>query len=390
MESRYGIIDLDALGYNFSAIKHTVGSALIMAIVKANAYGHGIVECSLYLQAQGANYLGVALIEEAITLRNAGITLPILVLGGVMVEQVPLFLQYDIEIMASSIDKLLAIDACASKHGKKAKIHLKIDTGLGRIGVRYKNAEQFFMTAINLLSIDIIGVASHFATADDQDLSYMQLQCARFHEVTQFFPLHGLPMPLRHMANSGAIMQMPESYFDMVRPGIMLYGVYPQSWMQSLFFIKPVMSLYARVVYFKVVLQGAGISYGLTWKAEQDSRVITLPIGYGDGYPRALSNKGCVLLHGKKYPLVGNICMDQMMVNIGSDSAYCGDEVVLLGKSGNLQLTINDLVDCYGGSAYEFMVLLNSRIARRYQLQAEHLLTPTILYHEKIIQNSTV
>ncbi len=184
MESRYGIIDLQALAYNFSAIKDTVGNAMIMAIVKANAYGHGIVECSLFLQAQGANYFGVALIEEAIILRNAGVTLPILVLGGVMVEQIPLFLHYDIEIMASSIDKLLAIDACATKHGKKAKVHLKIDTGLGRIGVRHTNAEQFFRIAINLLSIEVVGVASHFATADDPDTEFMKLQCARFAEIT--------------------------------------------------------------------------------------------------------------------------------------------------------------------------------------------------------------
>ena len=371
MESRYGIIDLNALAYNFFAIKQKVGSAMVMAIVKANAYGHGIVECSLFLQAQGANYCGVAFIEEAITLRNAGITLPILVLGGVMVEQVPLFLHYDIEIMASSIDKLIAIDACARKHNKKAKVHLKIDTGLGRIGVRHTNSEQFFSAALDLLSIEIIGVASHFATSDDQDTTYMREQCARFRSATQFFTQRGLPMPLRHMANSGAIMQLPESYFDMVRPGIMLYGVYPQTWMQSLLALQAVMSLYARVVYFKVVAQGTGISYGLTWTSDKSNRIITLPIGYGDGYPRALSNKGYVAMHGKKYPLVGNICMDQMMVNIGSDAAYCGDEVVLIGTSGDLEITINDLVDCYGGSAYEFMVLLNSRIARRYQPAAE-------------------
>ncbi len=179
------------------------------------------------------------------------------------------------------------------------------------------------------------------------------------------------------MANSGAIMQLPESYFDMVRPGIMLFGVYPQSWMRSLFQLEQVMSLYARVVYFKVVQQGSAVSYGLTWQAQADTRVITLPIGYGDGYPRALSNKGYVLLYGKKYPLIGNICMDQMMVNIGSDAAYCGDEVVLLGSSGGEQITINDLVDCYGGSPYEFMVLLNSRIARRYQpISVAHLQIP--------------
>ncbi|MBP6869445.1 alanine racemase [Candidatus Babeliales bacterium] len=367
MESRYGIISFNALAYNVSVIQQKIGKAMIMAIVKANAYGHGIVECSLFLQSLGVNYFGVALIEEAITLRKAGITLPILVLGGVMIEQVPLFLEYDIEIMASSIDKLLAIDACAGRYGKKAKVHVKIDTGLGRIGVRYTNVEQFFIAAKSLLSIELVGVASHFATSDDQDLTYAREQCARFDKVTQFFPQHGYAMPLRHMANSGAIIQLPEAYFDMVRPGIMLFGVYPQSWMKSLVALEPVMSLYARIVYFKVVLQGLGVSYGLTWKTPENTRVVTLPIGYGDGYPRSLSNKGFVLIHGKKHPLVGNICMDQMMVNIGDSEAFCGDEVVLIGKSGDQQITINDLVDCYGGSAYEFMVLLNSRIARRYQ-----------------------
>jgi len=300
-------------------------------------------------------------------LRDAGITLPILVLGGVMVEQIPLFFDYDIEIMASSIEKLRAIDAYAQQAGMQAKVHLKIDTGLGRIGVRSANARNFFTQAITLQSIKIIGVASHFANSDDQDLSFARDQCAQFEQVTQFFPEHGLPMPLRHMANSGAIMQLPESYFDMVRQGIMLYGVYPQSWMKKLITLKPVLSLYARIVYFKVVTQGSGVSYGLTWQAQQNTRVITLPVGYGDGYPRSLSNKGYVAMGGKKYRLIGNICMDQMMVDIGNDSAYCGDEVVLIGKSGDVQITINDLVDSYGGSAYECMVLLNSRIARRYQ-----------------------
>jgi alanine racemase len=162
------------------------------------------VECSRFLQQQGASYFGVAFIEEAIELRNAGITAPILVLGGVVQEQISLFLDYDIEIMASSIDKLLAIDACATKYGKKAKVHLKIDTGLGRIGVRCTNSEQFFMTAVSLLSIEIIGVASHFATADSnqpQDIAYMREQCNRFIQATEFFTRHGLPMPLRHIAN---------------------------------------------------------------------------------------------------------------------------------------------------------------------------------------------
>lgn len=378
MESRYFIIDFNALHHNYTIIRKKIGTAQCMAIVKANAYGHGLVECSLFLQSQGADYFGVAFIQEAITLRKAGITVPILVLGGVVVDQIPLFLEFDIDIMASSIDKIRAIDDVASQYGKKARVHLKIDTGLGRIGVRDSNASHFFAIAMSLLSIQVVGVASHFATADNQDISYMQQQCARFDAATQFFPQHGYQMPLRHIANSGAIMQLPESYFDMVRPGIMMYGVYPQSWMQSLVSLKPVLSLYARIVYFKVVTQQTQISYGLTWMADCQTRIITLPIGYGDGYTRSLSNKGYVLMKGKQYPIVGNICMDQMMVNIGWDEAFCGDEVVLIGSSANKTITINNLVDCYGGSAYEYMVLLNNRITRKYQsLQVMHTITPS-------------
>ncbi len=366
MESRYIHIHFDALAHNFNAVKQRVNSSLVMPIVKANAYGHGLVESALFLQSRGADYLGVALIEEALQLRRAGITIPILALGSMTVEQIPIFLKYNIDIMAASIDKLRLINECAQVYKTIARVHLKIDTGLGRIGMRSSSAEQLFKAALSYKNIAIIGVASHFATADEQDTQFMQEQCERFYQATLFFEKHHLPMPIRHIANSGAILQYPESHFDMVRPGIMLYGVYPQSWMKSLCALQPVMSLYARVVYFKVLLEGSGISYGLNWKTKQNTRIITLPIGYGDGYPRALSNKGQVLVNGIKYPIVGNICMDQMMVDIGKGQAFNGDEVVLIGKSGDQEITINDLVDSYNASPYEILVLLNSRITRHY------------------------
>lgn len=366
MASRYCIIDFNALAFNFSTIKNLVGSTRIMPIIKANAYGHGLLECAQFLQTEHADYFGVALIEEAVQLRKAGITKPILVLGSVVIEQMHLFLEYSIDIIAASIEKLLAIDACARQHGTRARVHLEIDTGLGRIGIRPENAKKFFLEAIQAKNIEIIGVTSHFATSDWPDTTFMREQCAKFYESTLFFEKHSLQMPLRHIANSGAVMQLPESYFDMVRPGIMLYGIYPSSWMKSLCRLKPVMSLYAQVVYFKVLLKGSGLSYGLTWKAENNTRVITLPIGYGDGYPRALSNKGYILLQGNKYPIIGNICMDQLMVDIGSGQAYTGDPAVLIGKSGNQEITINDLADSYGGSPYEMLVVLNSRIPRQY------------------------
>lgn len=366
MDSRYSIIDFNALAYNFSTIKNLVGSSRVMPIVKANAYGHGLVQCAQFLEKNNADYFGVALIEEAVQLRQAGISKNILVLGSIVADQMPLFLEYNVDIIVASIEKLQAINDCARQRGTKARVHLKIDTGLGRIGVRAANAEKFFLEALNAKHIDIIGITSHFATSDAQDTTFMREQYAKFHEATLFFEKHSLKMPLRHIANSGAIMQFPESHFDMVRPGIMLYGIYPQTWMRSLCHLKPVMSLYARVVYFKVLLENSRISYDLTWKADKNTRVITLPIGYGDGYPRALSNKGQVLLNGCKYPIVGNVCMDQMMVNIGSGQAYNGDQAVLIGKSGDQEITINDLADSFGGSPYEILVLLNSRIPRQY------------------------
>ena len=367
MESRYSVIDLHALAHNFGIVKAKVGSSFVMPIVKANAYGHGLVECAQFFEKLGADYLGVALIEEAVTLRMAGVTKPILVLGSLVNDQLPLLLEHAIDIMASSIEKLKIIDHVAGQRGVKARVHLKIDTGLGRIGVRATHAEPFFLQALHSKNIEIIGVASHFATADAQETSFMHEQYEKFCQAVYFFEKHALSMPLRHIANSGAIMQFPQAHGDMVRPGIMLYGVYPQSWMRSLCILKPALSLYARVVYFKVLLEQARISYGLTWKASKDTRVITLPIGYGDGYPRTLSNKGLVLLQGERYPIVGNICMDQMMVDIGSGQAYHGDHVVLIGKSGDQEITVNDLVDTFQGSPYELLVQLNTRIPRHYR-----------------------
>lgn len=366
MQSRRITIDFGALAQNFFTIKDRVTNSKIMSVVKANAYGHGLTECAKLLQSCGTDYFGVAIIEEAIQLRKNGITKPILVLGGVYQEHIPLFFQYDVEIMASSIEKLDIIDNLAKKHQTVAKVHLKIDTGLGRIGVRHENAEFFILHALKLKNIEIIGITSHFATSDEQDKTYTILQYERFKQVCRIFEKYNQKMPIRHIANSGAIIQHPETYMDMIRPGIMLYGIYPSSWMHKLIKLEPVMSIYAKIVYFKVALANSGISYGLTWQTKKSTRIITIPIGYGDGYPRALSNKGKVLFNGNIFPIVGNICMDQMMIDIGNCSAFNGQEVTLIGKSGDREITINQIADLYGGSPYEFLVLINERIEREY------------------------
>lgn len=360
-------IDLGALADNFRTIKARVGKSRVMAVVKANAYGHGLVPCAEKLIAAGADYLGVALLEEGIELRQAGITAPILVFGGILGEQIKLFIDYDLELTASSISKLQAIDSVAAQLGKVARVHLKIDTGMERIGVHYYNAAAFFEESLRSKHCQVVGVFSHFASADSSDLTFANEQLNRFLESLEFFSQRSLPMPIRHIANSGAVITLPESHLDMVRPGIALFGVAPSPHLEKALALRPVMSLVSKIVYFKVVKAGAGVSYGHTWKAQQDTRVVTIPIGYGDGYPRRLSNCGQVLIRGKRFPIIGKVCMDQIMVDLGPEGeAYNGDEVVLIGAQDNQSITVTELAKHLDTVPHEILVSLNLRLPRTY------------------------
>jgi alanine racemase len=214
--------------------------------------------------------------------------------------------------------------------------------------------------------VDVEGIFSHLANADSADLSDARLQLERFQEVLQFYERHSLPMPMRHIANSAAVLQLPESYLDMVRPGIMLYGVYPSPETQRTVAVQPALTWKSRVVYFKVVKSGHPVSYGSTWASDHDVRVVTVPVGYGDGFFRSMSNRAQVIIRGKKYRQVGTICMDQLMVNIGWDSAYNGDEVILLGESGGERVTVEDLAEWAGTIPYEILTNINTRVPRIY------------------------
>lgn len=346
-------VNLTQLSQNLKAIRAYVAPAKVMIIVKANAYGHGLAEVSKHLSPQ-ADYIGVAVLEEGIFLRQLGVNAPILVLGGIWGDQVPQYLQHDLTLTASSVERLEQIDGVAGKMGVKAKVHLKIDTGMERIGVHYYSAHTLRETAMLC------------ANADSPDLTHARLQLERFNEVLRFYESHSLPMPIRHMANSAAILHLPESHFDMVRPGIMLYGVYPSSGVALNVQVRPVLAWKSRVVYFKVVNSGHPVSYGSTWQSDHPVRIVTLPVGYGDGYFRSLSNETQVIIRGKKYPQVGRVCMDQMMVNIESDSAYNGDEVTLIGESGSEAITVQDLADWAGTISYEILTNINTRVPRVY------------------------
>ena len=363
-------VNLTQLSQNLKAIRTHVAPAKVMIIVKANAYGHGLAEVSKHLAPQ-ADYVGVAVLEEGIFLRELGVTTPIIVLGGIWGDQVPQYLQHDLTLTASSVERLEQIDAVAGKMGIKAKVHLKIDTGMERIGVHYYSARTIQEAALKCVNVEVEGIFSHFANADASDLTHARLQLERFSEVLRFYDKNSLPMPIRHMANSAAILQLPESHLDMVRPGIMLYGVYPAADVVRSVEVRPALAWKSRVVYFKVVKPGHPVSYGSTWQSDHPVRIVTVPVGYGDGYFRNLSDKAQVIIRGKKYPQVGRVCMDQMMVNIESDSAFNGDEVTLMGEADGETITAQDLADWAGTIPYEILTNINTRVPRVYLTEDE-------------------
>jgi alanine racemase len=360
-------VDLSRLAGNLRAIRESVAPAKVMPILKANAYGHGLLRTAQLMEALGVDYIGVAVLEEGILLRENGICTPILVLGGILGNQVPGFLEHNLTITASSIEKLKQIEQVAEELGVQARVHLKIDTGMERIGVHYYSSEGLLEATLACHHIDVEGIYSHFANADAQDLSHAHLQLERFQEVLSFYEKRSLPPPrLRHMCNSPAILQLPKARFDLVRPGLLLYGVYPTPEIPRSVHVRPALTWKSRVVYFKVIQPGHPVGYGSTWQTDHPVRAVTVPVGYGDGYFRAMSHKAQVLLNGKKYPVVGNISMDQVVVNIEWNSAYNDDEVVLIGEQGGEAITSEDLAVWANTIPYEILTNINTRVPRVY------------------------
>ena len=359
-------VDLDALTHNLHVLRAHAGVP-VMAIVKANAYGHGLVPVGLHLQAQGAERLGVAFLEEGVALRRAGVTVPILVMGGIFGPQAAALIGHDLEITVSSLDKLRQVEAAAESLGRRAAVHLKIDTGMERVGVHSYHAGPFVEAAVASRWCEVRGVYSHLASADDPASPATARQLERFLDACAHFGRIGAPMPLRHLANSGGVLHFPDTRLDLVRPGIALYGVLPDPASRSPVALRPALSLRSQVVYFKVVPAGQPVSYGGMWAPAVDTRVVTIPIGYGDGYPRALSGRGEILLRGRRRPIVGRICMDQFMVDLGPDgTAYNEDEAVLIGTQGDEAIRCEDVAAAAGTIPYEILVNLNTRIPRDY------------------------
>jgi alanine racemase len=360
-------VDLGVLSDNYRAIERFVGPRVkLMPILKANAYGHGLVAVARMLEERGVPMVGVAYLEEALRLRQENLRMPILVLGGIVGEQIPLFLENDLTLTASSVDKLRAIDECAASMKRRGAVHLKIDTGMERIGVHWYSAEKLLEASLACRHVETTGIFTHFANSDEVDLGHARLQLERFSEVLRFYEKRSIAPPLRHAANSGAIVNLPESHFDMVRPGVLFYGARPSPSTPALEGVRGALRWITRVVYFKVVLAQNPVSYGSTWTPKEQTRVVTLPVGYGDGYMRALSGHAHALIGGKRHPVVGRVCMDQVMVSIGRDSAYNGDEVVLLGRQNGAEITVEELAEWAGTIPHEIFAAINTRVPRLY------------------------
>lgn len=362
MRSTYLEVNLPQLRRNLEAIRAHVAPARVMPMVKANAYGHGIEGVAPFIEPF-VDYFGVALPEEGIHLRKLGIKKPILVAGGTLPEQVSLFVEHDLILTGSSAELLDAAEETARTTGRRIKAHLKIDTGMERVGVREYEADSFVEYGLKLRHIDIEGIYTHLANSELADQGFSKLQLERFQEVLHIYEKRSEPAPaIRHINNSGGILNLPEANFEMVRPGVLLYGVYPGEEVKRTVRVEPALRWKSRVAYSKITRPGRPISYGSLWQAEAETRIVTVPCGYADGYFRRMTNQAQISINGRKYPQVGRICMDQFMVNVGRDEANVNDEVVLLGDG----ITVYDLAKWAGTNEYEVMTNISARVPRIY------------------------
>jgi alanine racemase len=360
-------IDLDAIAHNFHALRKAAKGSRIMAILKANAYGHGLIPVAMRLAEEKADSFGVAFLEEAVLLRQAGIEAPILVLGGLVGYQTKHFLDYHLDLTASSLLKAQYISEQAQKLRRTARIHLKIDTGMNRIGVRYDNAVKFALDAARLPNLDLVGIFSHFVRAQGPDLTLAHQQLEMFNDVVDGCRKNGLEFEDVHMANSASFFNVNEAFFTITRPGLSLFGYPPGVHLENTLGLKPALSLNSEIVFFKGVRKGTGVGYFHTWHAPEDGWLATLPMGYGDGYPRHLSNVGEVLINGKRYPTVGNISMDQMMVFTGQDQFDVGEQVTMLGRDNSETISAWELATKAGTIAYEILCGWTPRVPRVYE-----------------------
>ena len=368
MRPTFAEIDLRAIHHNLKQVRRTIGRhPLIMAVVKANAYGHGMIPVvSSILKHKTAQYFGVAIVEEGIELRKSFSRIPIHVLTAPEQDQLDLYVQHALEPTLCDIAVAKKLNALGKKLKKQCSVHVKIDTGMGRIGVAPNEAVDFIKSVSTMAHLHIKGVWTHFATSDEQDLSFANTQLSVFRSIITALELQGIHIPLVHCANSGAILQIPDSYFDMVRPGLMMYGYTPSQEIHGSADLRPALALKAKVGFVKSVKQGTSISYGRRYYTNADTTIASVTVGYADGYFRLLTNNAAVLIKGKKFPVAGTVCMDQLMIDTDNGEIRVGDEVVLIGKSGGERISAWDIAKAVGTIPYEVTCAVSQRVPRIY------------------------
>jgi len=361
-------IDLNALRHNLLAIRKWVGPQIkILGIVKADAYGHGDYEVSRVLLNNGVEMLGIAILEEGIQLRDKGIKAPLLLLGGIFEEQIDTVIQYGLTPTVYDLKLAEVLSKRAYYFNTIMKVHVYVDTGMGSIGVKHNKAVEFVKFAKNLKNLLIEGIYTHCSSSDEKDSAFTNLQIKRFRDVLDALDASKACIPLRHMANSGAILGYPEAYFNMVRPGLSLYGLYPSEDVSRDIGIRPVMSFKTRIIHIKDMESGDVVGYGRTYRITKPTRVATLPLGYDDGYNRLLSNQGNVIIKGRKASIIGRVCMDQCFVDVTNiKDVSVGDEVVLYGSQGQETISIESVAEQLNTVPYEVTCNISKRVPRIY------------------------
>jgi len=358
------IIDLGAISYNVAEIRKRVGNKRsLMAVVKADGYGHGAVEVSRSALRSGADCLGVDLPEEGQQLREAGIEAPILVMGLIQPKEAYKVGKFRLTQTVTSTKLLEALDHEASKVSVQISVHVKLDTGMERIGVKPDNAVSFVRKVKSFKNLNFEGLFSHFSSADERDKTFSKRQLELFDQVIGDLHRAGIEVPKKHMANSAAVLNLPQSYYDMVRTGIMIYGLYPSKEGSHSIKLKPAMTLKTKICEVKVVPPRTPISYGRTFITNEKTMIATLPVGYADGYSRMLSNCGEMLIKGHRVPVIGNICMNMCMVDVSSvEGVRVGDDVILFGQ----ELPVHEVAAKIGTINYEVVCGVSKRVPRIY------------------------
>ncbi len=359
-------IDLAAIRFNIINIQKKLGKNIeLMAIVKCNAYGHGAIEVSRQILNLGVKALGVSSLYEGIELRDIFKDVPIIVLSAGMSGQAEEFIEYNLSPVVCTWQMTNALADAARKRGTRAKVHIKVDTGMGRIGVWHERADEFTRQVHKMPDIEIEGICSHFATSDEQNLDFARQQFEWFNRCLE--KIKDLPIRFKHISNTAAIFNLPEAHLNMVRPGLSIYGVSPSEYVKGAESLRPTLSLKTKVAFLKTIPKGRTLSYARTYKTEKEMKVATLPVGYGDGYPLSLSNKGYVLIRGKKARILGAVTMDQIMVDVTDiKNVKTEDIAVLIGKQGDEEITAIEIARMAGTIPYEIFTSINKRVQRVY------------------------